>query len=167
MREITDLMEHYRLIARSIWNTGFWPVPELRNWDSRDQFDQIKRFLFKAFVDARVAERGWCDLANVPEHRYLIVPSGSSPVPVMIHRPREGDRNRYWDDPVNEINAPDAELHFLDYFDWNDMDYVDFQYYRVRIVAFKSQPHLVGKEALVDHHYARVFVTSASEQPTR
>ncbi len=75
----------------------------------------------------------------------------------MIQKPREGDRCNYWDDPVREVKASDVELHFLDYFDWNQMGYVDFQYYRVRIVTFALQPHLVGREALLEHQYARVF----------
>ncbi len=76
----------------------------------------------------------------------------------MIERPRERDGNRYWDDPVNGVKAADAEFHFRDYFDWDEMAYIDFQYYRVRIAAFPLQPHLVGREALLEHQYAKVFV---------
>lgn len=165
LRDITDLMDHYRVISRSLWNAAFWAIPGLRNWDSREQFDQIKKLLFKALVDARVAaEDNFCDLAKVPQHVYRVVPSGSSPMPIMIHRPREGDSNRYWDDPISEVKASEVELHFLDYFDWNDMDYSDFRYYRVRIAAFPSQPHLIGREALLEHHYARVFVAATSKR---
>lgn len=163
MRDVTELMDHYRIISRSIWNAGFWPVSGLRNWDSRDQFDQIKKLLFKSLVDARAAEEDdFCDLGNVPEHLYRVIPAGSAPVPIMIHQPREGDRNRYWDDPISQISGSEAELHFIDYFDWNEMDYIDFQYYRVRIAAFPTQPHLVGREALLDHRYARVFVVGSA-----
>jgi hypothetical protein len=156
--DVTDVMNHYRIVARSVWNLGFWPLQELRNWDSRDQFDQIKALLFKAFVETRVTEGHWCNLANVPEHKYLVVPSDPGPVPVMIHRPREGDLNRYWDDPVDKLRSSDAELHFIDYFDWDKMNYAEFRYYRVRIVDFPLQLHLVGREALIEHHVARVLL---------
>jgi len=80
----------------------------------------------------------------------------------MIHKPREGTRNMYWDDPVREAKASDVTLHFQDYFDWNKMDYVDFQYYRVRTASFVSQPHLAGRGALLEHQYAKVFIAALS-----
>jgi len=164
MREITDLFDHYRVVARSIWNTGFWSDPELRDWDSRDQFEQIARLLFKALVVARVEGGHCCDLNSLPpDHTYHVVPLDPGPVPIMIERPREGDRNHYWDDPVNKIKAADAELHFLNHFDWDEMAYIDFQYYRVRIAAFPSQPHLVGRDALIEHQHAKVFVDLPGE----
>ncbi len=138
---------------------GFWSEPDLRDWDSRDQFEQITRLLFKALVVARVERGHCCDLNSVsPDHSYRVVPSDPGPVPIMIERPREGDANHYWDDPVKEISSTDAELHFVDFFDWDRMDYIDFRYYRVRIAAFPSRPHLVGRDALLEHQYARVFV---------
>jgi hypothetical protein len=82
----------------------------------------------------------------------------------MIQRASEGDGNRYWDDPVREIKVTDADLHFLDFFDWNSMAYADFEYYRVRIAAFPSQPHLVGREALMKHLHTKVFVDASSEE---
>jgi len=39
------------------------------------------------------------------------------------------------------------------------MNYAEFRYYRVRIMEFPLQPHLVGREALLEHHLARVFIT--------
>ena len=51
----------------------------------------------------------------------------------------------------------------MDYFDWNLLGCADFQYYRVRIAAFPSQPHLVGREALMDHLHVKVSVDSKSE----
>ena len=165
MREITNLMEHYRVTARSVWNTAFWSVPGLQNWDSWDRFEQIKKLLFDALVKAQLEEAERFNGSDTkPDQLCRVVPIEPGPVPIMIHRPREGDRNRYWDDPIREVKPSQAELCFLDYFDWNSMSYLDFQYYRVRITAFPSQPHLVGREALVDHQHATVFVLSPSRQ---
>jgi hypothetical protein len=164
MRDITVLMDHYRIAGRSIWNAAFWSQPELRNWDSWDQFEQIKCLLFGALVVGRLEQIGCCvDLATVPRPELRVTPAHSGSVPILIHRPREGDRNVYWDDPVREVSAADANLHFLDFFDWDKMNYIDFQYYRVRIAAFASQPHLVGREALLQHSHAKVFVNLPSE----
>jgi hypothetical protein len=145
-------------MARSVWNDGFWPVIGLRNWDSRDHFEQIKELLFKALVIAPLEEGHCCDLCALGERVCHVVPLAAGPVPIAIQRPREGDRNQYWDDATTEITAADAELHFLDYFDWNHMAPADFQYYRVRITAFPAQPHLIGREALLHRQYGRVLV---------
>jgi hypothetical protein len=163
MQDITDLMDHYRITGRSIWNAAFWSQPELRNWDSWEQFEQIKNLLFSALVVGRLEQIGCCaDLATVPRPILQVRPGQSSTVPIMIHLPRQGDRNNYWDDPVREITGEETELHFLDYFDWDKMNYIDFQYYRVKIIGFPSQPHLQGREALLQHSHAKVFVNSPS-----
>lgn len=165
MREITNLMDHYRLIARSIWNTGFWPKPEFQNWDSWDRFEHLKRVLFDSLiVSALMGDKCCINLGAQRERPYMVVPLAPGPVPIMIQQPRKGDRNRYWDDPVTEVKPGDVELLFLDYFDWNEMGYLDFQYYRVRILSFPDQPHLVGREALLEHQHAGVYVADAAEQ---
>jgi hypothetical protein len=78
----------------------------------------------------------------------------------MIQRPREADPNRYWDDPVKQVKGPEADFDFIDYFGWDVRNYADFQCYRVRVGAFPQQPHLVGREALLEHLHAGVFVNS-------
>lgn len=158
MRNITDLMDHYRDISRTIWNLGFRPLPELQDWDSRDRFEEIKDLLFKSLVVARLDEsEGVHEASPGTDPALHVVPSGADTIPIMIHNPREHDRNRYWDDPVKQIRAADAELHFLDYFDWDDTAPADFQYYRVRIGSFPARLHLVGREALLEHKDATVF----------
>lgn len=79
-------------------------------------------------------------------------------MPTLIGRPREGDHNQYRDDPVEKIKTSDAKLEFLGYFDWDLMAPADFRYYRVRIAEFNSQSQLVGREALLEHSHAKVFV---------
>jgi hypothetical protein len=159
VRDITELMDHFTVVARSVWNMGFRPEFGFRNFDSRDHFEQIKELLFKALVVAPLEEGHHCDLNTLPDPIYQVVPAGPEPVPIIIRRPREGDSNWHWDDPVEEITAADSELQFLDYFDWDHLNYADFQYYRVRISVLRAHPHLVGREALVEHQCARVFAT--------
>jgi hypothetical protein len=40
------------------------------------------------------------------------------------------------------------------------MDYRDFRYFRVFVAKFDSQPHLVGREALLDRQNGRAFFQS-------
>lgn len=161
MRNITKIMDHYRIVARSVWNEGFWSAEGLQNHDSWDRFQKIKESLFNALVVAQVSEVSCCedDLANRRLPVYQVVPVEElSPVPIMIQKPREGTLNVYWDDPVKDIKPSDASLQFIDYFDWNNMGYVDFRYYRVRIITFAAFPHLIGREALLEYGYATVLI---------
>src|SRR5262249_35210292 len=141
----------YRNAARSVWNSAFWSQRDLRTWDSWEQFEAIKKILFQALVISRL---------GTDAKTFRVVPN-SFRIPIMIRKPREGEQRHtnYWDDPVKEIKSGEAELHFVDYFDWNPIDHNDFQYYRVGIAAFPSQPHLVGREALVQHLHGKVFVS--------
>ena len=62
-----------------------------------------------------------------------------------------------FDHPVNRIGSDEAELHFVEYFDWNRMDYIKLEFFRTKIVAFDGQPDLVGRDALVETGYVHVF----------
>jgi hypothetical protein len=80
----------------------------------------------------------------------------------MVARPTLEMPTGLWDDPVNRVNPGDAELQFVDFFDWRLLDYRDYQNYRVSIDAFAAQPHLVGREALVERQYVKVFIADAA-----
>lgn len=163
MKEITTVFDHYRVNARTIWNTAFWPDPDFRNWDSIEQFHEIEKILFGELVLAKVDQK-WSssDLFVNAIPFFQIVPSIVHGTPIMIQKPRSGASTGYWDDPINLIKLGEAELQFIAYFDWNQMDYIDLRYYRVRIASFDSHPELVGREALVEHRHAAVYLTNES-----
>jgi hypothetical protein len=161
MQDISDVFDHYRLSARAIWNTAFWPDPDFRNWDSIDQFHEIERLLFRDLVLAKV-DRDWplCDLFVNAIPFFQIVPSHMHGTPIMIQKPRPEAPTGYWDDPVNLIKPKEAELLFIAHFDWNEMDHIDLRYYRVKIVSFDAHPELVGREALIERQHATVHLTN-------
>jgi hypothetical protein len=168
MQDVTEIFDHFREAARSVWNTAFRPVPELRSWDAQGRFEIVKERLFEALVLLRTGDYGCCeDLSKAPRPAFCVVPDLSDTLPILIHKPREGDRNRYWDDPVTSVRRGEVELRFLDYFDWDILDYVDFEYYRVRVEAFPAQPHLVGREALVKRSYAKVMIGASPGEPVQ
>lgn len=82
----------------------------------------------------------------------------------MIQNPRGPGQTGCWDDPVKEIPKNGIEMLFIEFFDWNRMAVQDFHYYRVRIAKFDQHPHLVGREALIETHYARVLFASEAER---
>ena len=159
--DVSSIFDHYRMSARAIWNTAFWPDQDFRNWDSIDQFHEIEKLLFQELVLAKV-DREW-PLQNIFGNAmpfFRVVPSLVHGTPIMIQKPRPEAPTGYWDDPVNLIKPRQAELLFIAYFDWNEMDYIDLRYYRVKIVSFDGYPELVGREALIERPHATVHLTS-------
>jgi hypothetical protein len=159
MADINNIFDHYRVSARSIWNTAFWPDPDFRNWDSVEQFDEIQRILFSELVLGKLG-KGWPthEIFRIPIPFFLVLPSIQD-APIMIQNPRPDKPIGYWDHPVNRIRPGEAEMRFLEYFDWNRLDYLDFRYYRVQIAKFDSRPELVGREALIERQQANVHLT--------
>jgi len=161
MKNVSGVFDHYRSSARAIWNTAFWPDGDFRNWDSIDQFHEIGKLLFDALVLAKL-DREWplCDLFVNPIPFFQILPSIAHGTPIMIQKPRPGAPTGYWDDPVNLLKPREAELQFIAFFDWDQMDYIDLRYYRVKIVNCDAHPELVGREALIERQHATVHLTN-------
>jgi hypothetical protein len=87
------------------------------------------------------------------------VPSIVHGTPILIQKPRQGAPTGYWDDPVNLVTPGQAELFFIAYFDWNEMDYIDLRYYRVEIASFDTHSELVGRDALIERQHATIHLT--------
>jgi hypothetical protein len=157
MKDVTSVFDHYRVSARAIWNTAFWPDPDSRNWESIERFDEIKKILFGELV-LRKLSRDWpiSDLFGTAISFFQIVPSYDAPI--MIQNPRAEAASGYWDHPVNRIKPEDAEMIFLGYFDWNLQDYLDLRYYHVKITKFPAHSELVGREALMERNDAHVYM---------
>jgi hypothetical protein len=158
MRDVSGILDHYRVSARGIWNTAFWPDADFRNWDSVDRFDEIQRILFSELVLAKLGKE-WPidDVFRTPIPFLQVVPSHT--IPIMIQNPRPDRPIGYWDHPLNRISPGEAEMNFLGYFDWNRLDYVDFRYYHVKIARFDAKSELVGREALIDRlRHASVYL---------
>jgi hypothetical protein len=159
VKDVSIIFDHYRMSARAIWNTAFWPDQDFRNWDSIDQFHQIAKLLFQELVLAKL-EREWPlqDLFENVIPFFHVVPSLVHGTPIMIQNPRPGAPTGYWDDPVKFVKPGQAELPFIAYFDWNQMDYIDLRYYRVKIASFDGHSELVGREALIERQHAAIHL---------
>jgi hypothetical protein len=155
--DISEVFDHYRVAARTIWNTAFWPDSDFRDWDSVDRFDEIQRLLFSALVLDKVGKE-W-PLQNLFRSAisfFRIAPR--SEATILIQNPRSENATGYWDHPVNRIKPGEAELLFIGYFDWDRMDYADLRYYHVRIASFDSHAEVVGREALIERWHAAVHL---------
>jgi hypothetical protein len=159
VKDVSSMFDHYRMSARAIWNTAFWPDQKFRNWDSIDQFHQIEELLFQVLVLAKVG-RAWPSqkLFENAIPFFQVVPSLVHGTPIMIRNPRPGAPAGYWDDPVNLVKPGQVELLFIAYFDWDEMDYIDLRYYRAKIASFDAHSELVGREALIERQHAAIHL---------
>ena len=160
MKDISSIVDHFRISARTIWNIAFWPDADFRNWDAVEQFDEIQKILFRELVLGKVS-REW-PLQDIFEKAipfFRVVPSIET-APIMIQNPRPDKPRGYWDHPINRVGPGEAEMHFLGYFDWNRLDYADLRYYRVVIAKFDAHCDLVGREALIERQHATIYMTN-------
>lgn len=156
MKDVSSVLDHFRVSAREIWNRAFWPDPDFRNWDSAEVFGEIQRILFGELVLAKLS-LAWSptEIFRVAIPFFRLVPTFGA-TSIMIQR-SETERG-YWDHPVREIKPGEAELHFIAYFDWNDLDYRDLRYYRVKIASFSTHPELAGREALLERQNFSIYL---------
>ena len=158
MKDVSAIFDHFRVSARDIWNRGFWPVLDFQNWDSSEVFGEIKTLLFEEFVLTRLDMEWPREKIFREPIPFFNLASTHGTSSALIQR--SASARGYWDHPVKEIKAGEAELHFIEYFDWNQMDYQDFQYYRAEIASFPAHPETVGLEVLVKRLNYSVFLTS-------
>jgi len=151
--------------ARSIWNPAFWPDSDLHEWDFVDAFDDIRRTLFDSLVLSKIDEEFPAqDLFREPIPFLRIAAQSERGCSIMIQNLRGPGQTCYWDDPVQTVPKNGIEMQLIDFFDWNRMAIQDFRYYRVSIARFDEHPHLVGREALIETHYARVLFAAEAEK---
>jgi hypothetical protein len=55
LKDVSGAFDHFRVSARGIWNSAFWPDPDFRNWDSDEAFGEIQRILFSELVLAKLS----------------------------------------------------------------------------------------------------------------
>jgi hypothetical protein len=150
MIDVTDLMLNYRECVRHLWNTYFRREAQpQQDWDLRDEFYDAALVLFKALVlrgldvgDVKLLPDYFADQAPIMFLRLEV--DGSSEILVN----RTGSSG-YWDDPVTVVQQGDCDLRFIQFFDFDDLGFRDFRFYRVRIVGSSRYRHLVGRDALL------------------
>ena len=162
-KDVTPIFDHYRVSARGIWNRAFWPDPEFREGFYIGRFEWLAKILFDTLVLAKLdMEFPDEDLFHKPISFFHVIPNPAG-APIMIAAPHAPGMNTYWGDPVSRIPQESIELHFIEFFDWSQMAVRDFQYYKVRIERFDEHPHLVGREALIEKQYVKIFFSEFRE----
>jgi hypothetical protein len=162
--DVTTRLLTYREAARGLWNNFL-----RRELKGEADFEAVGRFhvicgaLFEELV---IRPLGMVDV-ELPDqgepYPFLIVRLASPDARVQVHRPTTD--GRYWDDPVKRLKADGLRLHFIDFYDFDDFGFIDFEYFRVRIAECAEHLHLVGREALVEVPHAFVEFENAGPLP--
>ncbi|MFI3155633.1 MAG: hypothetical protein QX199_05705 [Methylococcaceae bacterium] len=159
MRNIKTEISVYREAIRHLWNSTFSILDEsLRFGVCLELFEEIDTLIFRALVCEPLGIEFKGKATNDPIINFKVIPiSLLTEVNVLINRsiPASG----YWDYPIKVLNVSDVDLALIGFFDWDQYNQKDCYYYRVRIIECKSQPDLIGRDALIETINANVFLS--------
>jgi hypothetical protein len=153
---MTDLLNLYRECVRSIWNTYFFEQYKVtENSDFIESFCKIKQELFDSIVLIPVLadSEAFDYVLGFPCSRIKIIPRhmNSWDIPVDINRSK-GEIGGYWDHPISRINSQ-ADLVFIDFFDWNPYGFIDMSRIVAEILDYPENPSLIGHRLIVESIY--------------
>lgn len=149
--DLDAMMSEFRVASRELFNQ-FFRIPDPYNndgWAYEERFSRVQAALFQALV---------VEPAKLPDSRYgELLPSirvelrHGDRAPIMLNRDVDSG---YWDHPLKEATR-DAKLLFVSFFDWDQLDYRDNRYVRVKVEHWPSQKVAEGKHALIESQYVR------------
>jgi hypothetical protein len=154
-------LRRFRLAARDLFNSSFRverPYDSDIAWLRRDSFLVVESALFKALV-TEAMKLPDVSYGHVQSEIAVLAREKLSPVEVMIGK--DGDSG-YWERPIDL--PPSAELRFMKFFDWGQLEVRDNRYVRVKITAWPGRAELTGRDALVEALHVR-FERAADSTP--
>jgi len=155
---VDQLIQRYCESARSLWNNHL----RLGEADEAalERYDEIRTLLFRAIVLDAI---GMGDAARDPEDEtwsFLRVVGGAGPSTILVNAP-SADGNQYWEPAEKGTDLSEAEILFVDLFDWDPQAFRDLALVMARVVASPKNPELVGRSVLLE----RNSVTVVFEKP--
>ena len=149
--ELGALMNRFRIASRELFNQYFRVENADNNpdaWELEERHREVQAILFEKMV---------LEAADLPSISYgfahpniRVEPKGAW---ASANLNREIDSG-YWDYPLDKITQ-DAQMVFLSFSDWDQFDFRDNRFVRVKVIECKSHPEIVGKHALIEHNYVR------------
>ena len=149
---ITDRIENFREAARHIWNLHFrQEAVRNQNWDLRDAFSEVYVALFKAMVCFDLPGQAPCIPHLYDPEQTVLMPyrvvGNSQLLTLMINRTKPA--SGYWDHSTKYVASKAVDLRLITLFDWDNLGFKDFRYFRVRIIK-ADDPDLVERDALAE-----------------
>jgi hypothetical protein len=149
--DIDELICRFRIASRELYNNFFMVANPYENdgWDFEQRFSDVEDLLFRKLVlePASINGSKYGDLQSM----ILVQLRRGEFAPIRLNREI---KSGYWDYPISEVTK-DANLFFLEFFDWDQLDYRDNQYVLVQVDHWPSHPETVGKRALIESRHVR------------
>jgi len=149
--DIDELICRFRIASRELYNNFFMVRNPYENdgWDSEQRFSDVEELLFQKLVLEPTSING--EKYGRAQPMILVQLRLGEFAPIRLNREIESG---YWDYPIPEVTN-DARLLFLEFFDWDQLDYRNNQYVLVQVDHWPSHPETVGKRALIESQYVR------------
>ncbi len=157
--ECTDLFLRYREISRLVWNLGFWPYPECREWASERAYDSGIARLFEGMIlrplgcAARIEETFQPGVAAE-----FTVETTTPDAELLVDKHLPDEPGRLWGNPVIRLRESNYQLKFIAFFDWYQLAPRDFRLLEVLIQRLDDRPDLVGHHALLEMDRCSIFL---------
>lgn len=157
MADITldQLLQKYCDCARTTWNQ--YLLGDGADQKAADRFKEVQQLLFRAIVLDAIgmgdAER---DSEDDPWPFLQVVAAGELPN-AMVNRPSD-DGNQYWERAGESVDLSDAEMQFVDLFDWDPLLFRDLALVLVFVARSPKSPELSGKFVLLERGSVTVLL---------
>ena len=143
MRDVTNLMNIYREASPNLWNAYFSRLE--MSWDLHDDYEEVRRSLFKALVANELLDIGCSEAVRPPPLVLRVVPRRSV---ILINR--SSQPGGYWDAAKDlVVSEGEIELEFIDYFDFSAFPVKELEYFRCRVLRFPARVEYEGRDALL------------------
>lgn len=160
---VTQKFRIFRECGRDLWNL-YLRDSQREEYLSRLcwQFDKILRELFQIILldpcevscEVEYVKGG---LEDFPEIFCVEIPNLNSD---SIYISRERGHCGYWDFDLKGVSLEGIELVFIDFFDFEQIEWREFQYLRVNIVGFPAAPECIGRQALIPFVDAVIYLNN-------
>ncbi|MDD5194199.1 MAG: hypothetical protein PHQ96_00810 [Candidatus Omnitrophica bacterium] len=154
MRDVTNILLLYRKATRHLWNTYFvGNVKSLHECGPLCKYEEIDRLLFSALVLEKIGktfpnEKKFIFRQN-PIPFFMVTPRGQNKSLTMLISDSSVESYTKWNEAKKFEAVAQAEFYFIEFFDWDRYNYVNYPYYRVHIKKFPKYPHLENSDALI------------------
>jgi len=154
--DVTHRFNQLREASRHLRNT----CCESGNWEAEDFFGQIDRLLLEVLVLYPLLREHPTLPQDLIQRRDLdryfrIQPSSEYGIPVMIARD-SSTHCGYWDHPIITLKPTEAEISFLEIFDWDQVGFREMKFFMGRIDA-SAYPEIIGHRVLIECIYSKIF----------
>ena len=161
MIEVTSEIHGCREAVRHLWNSHFVRLlGRVPDGEVIDLFEQATEVIFNALVlHACCISDPASNLNCAPFPSLLVVPETQSAGRVLINR--DLSPSGYWDGAPQQLTLSATTFELIGFFDWDQFGYIDLRFLRTRISDCAERPDLIGRDALIDVGYAKVFCRTA------